>query len=274
MKKRILQVSGEHVALFEGGVHGPALFLLHGNGSSHQSFQRQWDSTLGKRYHFVTMDLPGHGQSDNAIDPPHRYCLKGYTALIHAVLEALGDRTWTFVGHSLGGHILLETLADREPDRVAGLMLIGAPPLRSANDLLAAYPPSPVENPVNQGASFEEKLLLAARHQVAKTSCVPPFFMADLQRADPRARKELEQAVISGGLANEVNMLKRIQKPVAIVAGTEEKVVGLDYLTPLCDSLDLWGGGLLRIDGAGHWPHWEQPDLFNPLLARFVDAVA
>ncbi|TIT76688.1 MAG: alpha/beta hydrolase, partial [Mesorhizobium sp.] len=28
------------------------------------------------------------------------------------------------------------------------------------------------------------------------------------------------------------------------------------------------------VPGAGHAPFWERPDLFNPMLSRFAEAVA
>lgn len=68
----------------------------------------------------ITLDLPGHGD-DPA--PPEAQTMEAYT---QAVVRAIGDRRdVTLVGHSLAG-MVISTVAEAVPDRIARLVYVSA----------------------------------------------------------------------------------------------------------------------------------------------------
>jgi pimeloyl-ACP methyl ester carboxylesterase len=57
--------------------------------------------------------------------------------------------------------------------------------------------------------------------------------------------------------------------PLAIVNGAEDEFINNAYIASLhYDS--LWEGKVYDLDGIGHAPFWEAPDVFDPYLQRFM----
>ena len=69
-------------------------------------------------------------------------------------------------------------------------------------------------------------------------------------------------------LENEANMLAKLNKPILIVHGREDKAVPLDRSEKLSK---LWKDAKLVIfEKAGHSPHEEHPAKFNELAVEFL----
>ncbi|QQP93262.1 alpha/beta hydrolase (plasmid) [Skermanella sp. TT6] len=67
----IVEVSTSHgkIVAEDNERDAPILVLIHGNSSCRRVFDRQSESQLGRTYRLTTFDLPGHGKSDDAIEP-------------------------------------------------------------------------------------------------------------------------------------------------------------------------------------------------------------
>src|SRR4051812_47401001 len=68
----------------------------------------------------VVVDLPGSGESPS---PCGAVDVRGMSDAVAEVVEALGHRTWTVVGHSLGA-VLALVMAARRPDAPLGVGLV------------------------------------------------------------------------------------------------------------------------------------------------------
>src|SRR5579872_4012308 len=77
-----------------GNFDAPLLILVHG-GRDHC---RNWDWTAP--------DLRGHGDSAHAIGSP--YSMIDYVVDLAQLINALGNKPLTLIGHSLGGGIVLQ----------------------------------------------------------------------------------------------------------------------------------------------------------------------
>lgn len=103
-----------------GNETAPLLILLHG-GRDHC---RSWDWTarqLRDRWHIVTPDLRGHG--DSTWSPDGDYCTATFVHDLAQLIHHLGDETVSIVAHSLGGQIALR-YAGLYPDKVRRLVII------------------------------------------------------------------------------------------------------------------------------------------------------
>lgn len=135
MEPKTVQLASQKISYYESEGSGRPVVLLHGNSSSGLSFQHQLSSPLGKKYHLIVPDLPGHGGSEPFVDVS-AYSLPAYAGIVAAMAEALLNVTEAvFVGWSLGGHIVLET-HNRLP-QARGSVIFGAPPV--------AFPPAMAE---------------------------------------------------------------------------------------------------------------------------------
>jgi len=98
---------------------GEPMLLVHGLGGD----RRTWDELLDDlaRHHTVIApDLPGHGESDA---PAGDYSLGAHATALRDLLTALGHRSATVAGHSLGGGIALR-FAYQFPQHLDRLALI------------------------------------------------------------------------------------------------------------------------------------------------------
>ncbi|MFP3461122.1 alpha/beta hydrolase [Arthrobacter globiformis] len=99
-----------------------ATVYLHGAAGSWTTFE----ALLAKAPDFdrVLIDLPGWGESPAAV-LPEELSVETMARAVVGILDSLGYRRWSLVGHSMGGFLALH-LAARWPDRVSGVAAISA----------------------------------------------------------------------------------------------------------------------------------------------------
>jgi len=102
--------------------NSPCLLLLHGTGSSHESFAPLWDR-LPTDYGLVIPDLPGHGESAFDRSPIPAFGLNVVADWLSWALEALDLHPTLVIGHSAGAAAGL-VLTIRQPR----LPLVGLAP--------------------------------------------------------------------------------------------------------------------------------------------------
>lgn len=108
-----------------GPTGGPVVALTHGLSLDHHAFDAQVPALVGAGCRVLTWDVRGHGQSQ----PMGEGITIGRAADdLLALLDAVGADRTVLVGQSFGGMIIQE-LTTRHPERVAGLVVIGAPAL-------------------------------------------------------------------------------------------------------------------------------------------------
>jgi pimeloyl-ACP methyl ester carboxylesterase len=94
-------------------------------------------------------------------------------------------------------------------------------------------------------------------------------FVSDILATDGAARAGLGSSVGEGRFADEVAIVGELRQPLAILHGTDEQLVNLDYLRKLTIPAP-WRGEVQLIPGAGHAPHQETPQQFAALLTDFI----
>jgi pimeloyl-ACP methyl ester carboxylesterase len=95
-------------------------------------------------------------------------------------------------------------------------------------------------------------------------------FVTDILATDGTARAALYASLGADRFRDEVAVVASLPVPLAVLHGTGEQLVSLDYLRGLT-APTLWRGEVQVIDGAGHAPHREQPEDFAAVLGRFID---
>ena len=264
---RVVKAGGLDIAVYESSGKGPAVVLVHGNSSSALAYRHQMDSDLGRKYRMVAFDLPGHGASARAEDPARTYTLPGYAAVVTSLSAQLGLQDAVYAGWSLGGHIMLEASPDLPG--MAGLMIFGTPPL--------AFPPAgDAFKPVPEMGSTFKADLNEAEMDAYVTSFfrpgigeLPESFRKDIRRTDGRARAALGASIRPDGYRDEIAVVAKLGKPLAILHGEQEQLVNGDYFRKLTIP-SLWRNAVQVVPDAGHAIQWEQPERFNELLAAFV----
>jgi pimeloyl-ACP methyl ester carboxylesterase len=123
--------------LLSSEIHGSGepLLLIHGMGSARTAW-KPLISILREEFTVITVDLPGHGESnyrDGQAMDPHSLGL-----YVFETMKELGYESFHLAGNSLGGWVALE-MACTFPDRIKSLTAI-APAGLWLNPYNARYP--------------------------------------------------------------------------------------------------------------------------------------
>ncbi|MCB0033695.1 MAG: alpha/beta hydrolase [Anaerolineales bacterium] len=271
MDVKKVSAGGQQIAYYESEGTGPNVILIHGNSCSSLSFKAQLEGEFGQKYHVVSIDLPGHGESDPAADPEATYHMPGYAAVVAEVAKQVGVEDAVLVGWSLGGHIALEA-ASLLPN-AAGFVIFGTPPLAYPPDMDNAFQPNPA-----MAAAFAPELTQEQMEGFA-AACLAPNsaielapLVADIARTDGRARATMAASIAPGNYADEIEIVQNLDRPLAILHGEDEQLVNGSYISAL-EMPTLWRGEVQIIPGAGHTPQMEAPEQFSALVGAFVDEV-
>lgn len=96
---------------------GPTVTLLHGFLES-KTIWKQFIKTLSKNFTVVTIDLPGHGESELIAEI---HSMQLMASMVRAVLEHENIDLTVITGHSMGGYVAVE-FASAFSQMVAGLV--------------------------------------------------------------------------------------------------------------------------------------------------------
>lgn len=258
------------IRLSESDGRGMPIVMIHGSGASRAVFSKQFASPLSRTHRMLAMDLPGHGESTNAQHPAEDYTIPALARTVGEVLEARDIERAIVLGWSLGGHVGIEMMATNPV--VAGLMVAGAPPI----------PPGPLG--MLRGFKTNLDLLLATKEQFSEREALRFYemcfhgqgdgaFLEAIRRADGRVRTAVSRSLMRGDGVDQKRAVEHARVPVAMVNGQDETVTRLSYVAAL-DYNTLWRKASHVISNAGHAPFWDQPDIFNRLLAEFTADVA
>lgn len=268
-KERMIDTSHGRISIVESGGRGtPPLLMIHGNSSCKEVFRNQYDGAVGEAVHCIAMDLPGHGASDDARDPERTYWMPGYADCAIEVMEALGHPRYAILGWSLGGHIGLEMIG--RSDAPTRLMISGTPPVaRSQESLDAGFRANDHMHLAAQRDLSPEEVEAYAHETCGANAPYEPFLSQAVGRTDGRARELMFSRVLFEDALDQQACAVEAKVPLAIVNGEEDPFVNNDFIAGL-DYGNLWDGKVHRLEGIGHAPFWEVPDLFDPILMRFL----
>lgn len=267
MKSTSVRVSSAAVAVHCVGDTGLPIVFVHGNTGSHRGFRRQFESLLAERFRLIAIDLPGHGDSEPALDPESAYTLAGHARAVVEVAQAMGAEDGIFVGWSLGGYVVLEAIP--QLSRAAGFLVIGAPPISSAADLAEALSQAPNLQAAFREESTDEQLEEYLAMYFKPGTPMPDAFREDFRRSDKRTRSALAASAARNELVDEVRTVAELDRPLAVFHGRLDAIAMRPYLDRVRIPT-LWRGAVVDVDDCGHAPQWETPELFNRLLEEFV----
>lgn len=254
------------VIAYEISGDGPLIICTPGMGDLRSSYRFLRADLVGAGYRVATMDLRGHGDSDQSFT---EYGDEPTADDLEALLLELGGPA-LLIGNSMaaGSAVLV---AARRPELVSGLVLIGPfvrGPSASALTRLAT------------------RTLMARPWVVAAWNLYLPKLYAGARPDDfAQYRAAVSEAMKRPGYAKAFSLTTRtrhdaaeqalpsVTAPTLIVMGEQDP----DFPDPAREASwikDQLSGDVLMVPQAGHYPQSQRPDLVGPAVAAFAAQLA
>lgn len=266
-----IQTRAGKIAALEQGTATPSILLIHGNSGTKTLFADQLRA-LSSTHHVAALDLTGHGESDDAIDPGRDYTVHGYAEVVSEVASALGLKDIVVVGVSLGGFVALD-YASWAPD-VTGIMIVGSPPFaKSVDSIGAAFQPGPgLELSGKRALSADDIETFIAMHRLG-SGVDPSILRAAIERTHGLARTTVIATLLTPDAPDFRHLAQTCPVPVAVAVGDADETVSAEYIASV-PYRDLWGGRIHLIPQSGHAPYLSNPAAFNDLVLSFAQSVS
>lgn len=269
-RARVLEVNGLKLHLLESGTPGaPALCFLHG-GAAHAHWFDAVTPTFEGRFHVVSLDQRGHGESQWAV--PAAYGTEDFAGDLVQVMSAMGWGRMVLAGHSMGGHNAM-TFAAWHPERVAALVIIDSRP---------TIPPERLNVMHARG------LRLPRLHSSAEAAAASFRLLPRETLADPALLAHIARNAVArrdGGWGWRFDpqthgerrpvdawpLLPRITAPTLVVRGALSPVLTADMAERLRATIPR--ASLVTIPNAYHHLTLDAPAPFTAAMTQFVAAL-
>jgi pimeloyl-ACP methyl ester carboxylesterase len=254
----------------EAGGFGLPVVFLHANVTDRRLWAAQMDAVAAEGYHVVSYDRRGFGESQSP-DEPFNHLID-----LEAVLDQLSIHAAIFVGASAGGALAVD-FAIEHPERTVGLVLVGTA-------LTGAPEP---EIPEEAEALLDAQAYAEERQQWSSVNKIDAHLwldgpLSENGRVDGPARDLFLEMngdrLLKPKLSKEedrdpaIDNLGVITAPVLLVVGELDFPHIIDRHNELSE--DLENAFAVVLEDTAHLPSLERPDLFDPLLLEFLEAVS
>jgi pimeloyl-ACP methyl ester carboxylesterase len=270
-----ISVHGRRAAYRRAGAGGaqprPAIVLVHGIAGDSSEWAPVIDR-LAQDYDVIAPDLAGHGESTRLRGD---HSIGAFATWLRDVLEALEVERATFVGHSLGGGVVMQ-FAYQYPDYVERMVLVSSGGLgREVSALIrAASLPGAEWVLGGVGVAARGASSVLSRVGVGHKSEYGELAhrMAGLTDGDRRAAFVRAVRAIASVGGQRVSATDRLylaaDVPTLIVWGARDRIIPVHHAHATHEAVP--GSELVVFDDAGHFPHADDPERFTEVVEKFV----
>jgi pimeloyl-ACP methyl ester carboxylesterase len=254
---------------------GPAILLIHGIAGSSRTWEQAIPLLAGD-HTVIAPDLVGHGSSSK---PAGDYSLGAQASTLRDLLTILDVERVTVVGQSFGGGVAMQ-FSYQFPDNCDRLVLVGSGGLGREVSLLLRLLSAPgveyvlpvlfpgfVRDWGNGMFRFLDKAGFRNARAVEMWRAYTSLMESESRKAFART---LGGVVDPGGQS--VTAMDRLylaaRIPTLIVWGDRDNIIPVSHAHAAHAAIP--GSRLEIIEGAGHFPHVEEPVRFARILSDFI----
>ncbi len=256
-----------------GSDSSPKLVFLHGL----MGFAANWKriaTSLQNEFQVLCYDQRGHGRS---FKPAEGYRPEDYADDLRLILDELNWPSVYLVGHSMGGRNALN-FASRYPQQVLRLVIedIGPAPNPQAalkiRQLLDSIP-TPFASRAEAKTYFLNDFVRNSKHWRNPASLGQYLYANIIEedgtgRADWRFSKAAILISLQEGLEKDRwDEVRELSCPTLIIRGEHSDELPINTYVKMLEANPLLQG--LEVHDAGHWVHFDQPELFTKALREF-----
>lgn len=228
----------------------PVLVLVHGAGGTHFSWGEIRAVKFAAAY---CLDLPGHGRSPL----PGRTSVEAYADTVMAFISQLDLKRVVVGGISMGGAIA-QTIALRQPDWLAGLILVGTAANLPVNEAIFHY----------ILPEFQSTMRLVAKLEWPKGTAE-----AIIERSYQELARHEAQVVYDDFAACDAfdvrPRLAQITVPTLVLAGDGDRLTPLPQLEFLAQNIPQ--AKLVIVEGAGHMVALSRPQQVSATIESWLN---
>ena len=261
MNEKFINIDENKIRYLESGNSDNTLVLMHGLGAS----ANRWEYVIPhfeKNYRVIVPDLIGFGYSDK---PLVDYTTDFFSEFLKKFLEKLDIKNPVLIGSSLGGQIIAEYTLNNN-DTVKKLVLISpsgvmkhSTPALDAYVMAALYP--------NQEAAKNAFEMMSGSSKNIDPKIVEGFVK---RMRLPNAKMAFMSTLL--GLKNSqilTEKLSSITVPTMVVWGELDPVIPVKYADSIVSTIK--DCRFYRMDGCGHTPYVDDPEIFAKTVMKFLD---
>jgi pimeloyl-ACP methyl ester carboxylesterase len=252
---------------------GPLVICVPGMGDLRQEFRFLVPQLAAAGFRVVTMDVRGHGETSTGWNDSS---VVGVGKDILALIRHLGGPA-VVVGNSMAAGAAVWAAAEA-PQSVQALVLIGPAVHGEVQGFLRLALNAMFARPWGPAAWLAYYKTLFPTRKPADFAEYCAKLKANL--AQPGRIEALQHMMLASKAASEA-CLPRVTQPTLVVMGSKDP----DFKVPsdeahwVSDQMSartvLPGfDAVVMIDGAGHYPHSEMPEITNPRILEFIKALS
>lgn len=277
--EKVQVITGGNETCLNRAGSGEAILFLHGSGPGATGLSN-WQHALpefASKYLTLAPDFIGYGGSTHLETPPQgmRAWMRLWVDQMVNLLDALEIERAHLVGNSLGGAVALQLLMEA-PERFDKVVLMGpagAPmQLPPELDRIWGFYEDPTEATMRNAIrwfSYDEGFIADRLTEISRMrleAALRPDVRRSYEAMFPAPRqRHLDELVVPE------SALKRINQPVLIVHGRDDKIV--PYTTSLHLMEHLPDSRLYLMGQCSHGSQIEHKEAFHHLLWNFFGGV-
>lgn len=252
------------LAYDDTGGTGTPLLLLPGAGDVRAEYRGVVDALRADGRRVISADLPGHGDSPQA----ESYGVAETAAAITTLIERLDTGPVVIVGTSFAPAAAV-TVASERPGLIRGLVAIS--PHMTAEPSPTATLQTWAIRALLRGPWAAG--LWAQLYRSWYVSEAPDDLDDHIRRlremlSDPRRRRAVRETLTAHRQGMERH-LERVAVPSLVMFGSADR----HFADPRAEATVLartMGADVVMVDGAGHYPHAEQPEVASRAIIEFL----
>jgi len=255
-------IDGIYVKTY-GEITNQPIIFIHGFPFDHTLWNNVIDK-LKDEYYCISYDIRGFGDSEfNA----GQYTMESYTEDLENIISELKLNKPIICGFSMGGYIALR-INEKLKGNYKALILANTT-TSSDNDEAKLKRAAAISSIDTQGLEpFIDKFLSVAFSEsfIKKESLKIEEIKNKIMRFNPIGIKGALLAMISR--TDTTQSLKEIDIPVLLISGENDKIISVDIMTQMANSIK--NSTLVCLNNSGHMSMIERTDEFNSAIRKFL----
>ena len=244
---------------------GPLVVCVPSLGDVRGEYRFLVPKLVNAGYRVATMDVRGHGETSTYWDD---FSVAGIGEDILAIIRELKAGPAIVVGTSMGGGAAIWSAVEA-PELIRGMILVDPFVDGDSNGPLVFLLSIMFARP--WGASMWKKYY-SSLYPTRKPADFDSYVSALYENIKQRGRLEAVMAMLRASKRSSGERIPKVKQPALVLMGSKDP----DFKNPADEAkrvAEAVRGDFKMIEGAGHYPHAEMPEVTAPLMIDFMNSL-